>query len=61
MAVQISVGEKFSCFTFSNFTLSAEVPQDVQLGANLWASRNLPVAVEGHWREWLGSLKIEEI
>lgn len=61
MAIWINVGEKFSCFAFSNFSLGTGLPEDFRLDAELWASRALPVAVEGHWREWLGSLTIEAI
>lgn len=41
--------------------MDASVPEALNLGDGLFASRNLGLDVPGHWKEWLGSLAWEEL
>lgn len=59
--MQIEIGEKFSCLAFTDFSLAEEFPAELKLDEGAWALRTLPVDIEAHWKEWLGSLRIEEL
>lgn len=57
----IDIGEKFSAFCFTNLSISSDIPETLELGSGICAARRLPVEFANHWRDWLGSLKIEAI
>jgi|SRR3990172_1002270 len=59
--MEIEIGEKFSCLTFNGFSLADEFPDELALDEDTWALRGLPVGLEAHWQEWLGSLRIDEL
>ena len=60
MAVRIESGEKFSCFAFTHFSVRDDVPDELGV-SSVWVLRSLPVDVESHWREWLGSIQIDAL
>jgi len=59
--MQIEIGEKFSCINFTGFSVAEAVPSEFRLDGATWALRSFPVGLEAHWREWLGSLRTNEI
>lgn len=59
--MEIEIGEKFSCLTFTGFSLAEQFPDELELDEGTWALRGLPVGLEDHWREWLGSLRANDI
>ena len=59
--MQIEIGEKFSCLTFTGFSVADVFPGQLRLAGGTWALRGLPVGLEAHWREWLGSVRTNEI
>jgi hypothetical protein len=61
MAVQIALNEKFACFAFTNYSLAANMPAEVQLSPRLWVARSLDLDVAKHWDEWMGSVRMDAL
>lgn len=64
IAVESGVGDLILVEGYTRATAYAIVGPPGPVGffiGIVWASRALPVAVEGHWREWLGSFRSDEI
>jgi hypothetical protein len=59
--VNINTSEKFSAYCFVNFSVSPQVPDSLQLGNGLWMLSRLPIEISDHWRDGLGSWKLEDI
>ncbi len=59
--MNINTSEKFSAYCFVNFSVSPQVPDSLQLGNGLWMLSRLPIEISDHWREGLGSWKLEDI
>ena len=57
----IAPDDKFACFAFILYGIAEDVPEEVQLGPRLWATRTLPLDVAKHWDEWLGSAKMSSV
>ena len=59
--MQIEIGEKFSCLTFTGFSVADVFPGELRVDEGTSALRGLPVGLEDHWQEWLGSLRAKDI
>lgn len=59
--MQIEIDEKFSCLTLTDFSMAEQFPGELRLDECTWALRYLPVGLEDHWQEWLGSLRAKDI
>ena len=59
--MNINHSEKFSAYCFVNFSVSPQVPDSLKLGNGLWMLSRLPIEISDHWRDGLGSWKLEDI
>ena len=59
--MNINSNEKFSAYCFVNFSVSPQVPDNLELGNGLWVLSRVPIEISDHWRAGLGSWKLEDI
>jgi hypothetical protein len=58
---KIASGEKYAIMALPGCWIADDLPEELQLADGLWASRRLPIKVDEHWKDWLGSLMIERL
>lgn len=56
----IKSGQKFS-FVGLSVNVDDKLPQDMPFQQGLWATRQLPVALDDEWKKWIGSIRSERI
>lgn len=61
MLLKIAPSEKFACFVLTRCWMQDGAPDELQLGANTWATRSLDVKIAEHWPAWLGSVTTDEL
>jgi len=61
MPFPLPVGHKFSCIALSFVRVVPELRAPVDLGDGLWILPEPPFEFETHWREWLGSVRTEQL
>jgi hypothetical protein len=59
--MRIAPGEKFACYAFTRCWLADGVPREIELRPRLWAATSLDFDVAEHWRNWLGSITVDEL
>lgn len=59
--MNVAPGHKFACWYLSRAAFPVGPPEDVDLGDGVLVARSLRVELEPHWREWLGTIALEEI
>ena len=59
MPFPLPVGHKFSCVALANAGVARELRTAIDLGDELWVLFEPPFELEGHWREWLGTVRAE--
>jgi len=54
-------GEKFGVLAIEG--VYSTIPEDaaVQLSDGTWVHTRLPVKIGSHWREWIGTLRLERL
>src|SRR5262249_8981714 len=57
----IELNDKFACFAYDFYGLSKDMPDEVQLAPGLWAFRRFDLDVAKHWKEWMGSIKLDAL
>lgn len=57
----LELNEKYGSVVLPSILISDDLPNDNQISADLWISREAPFGIPQHWRDWIGSLKIESI
>jgi hypothetical protein len=61
MPFPLPVGHKFSCVALANAGVVRELRTLVDLGDGLWILFEPPFEFEAHWREWLGTVRVEHL
>src|SRR5262245_29911319 len=61
MPFLLPAGHKFSCIALSFVRVVPELRTPIDLGDGLWILREPPFEFETHWREWLGSVRTEQL
>jgi len=59
MPFALPVGHKFSCIALANAGVVRELRTPIDLGDGLWIVLEPPFDFEAHWREWLGTSRVE--
>jgi hypothetical protein len=54
-------GEKYAIIALSNVKVDESLPQEVQLSSEFWVTRSLPVNLDSHWRQWIGSIQADKL
>ncbi|EEF27717.1 conserved hypothetical protein [Ricinus communis] len=58
----IPVGEKYALIALPRIPLdAANLPDDIELAPGLWFAQKLPFGLERHWREWIGTVRADQI
>jgi len=58
---EIAPGDKYAIMALPGCWIADDLPEELQLADELWASRRLPITVDEHWKDWLGSLMIDRL
>lgn len=61
MAVDIPTGHKFAFVALDNAGVAREMQGEIQLGPGICIAFGAPLDLQDHWREWLGSLQVEQL
>jgi hypothetical protein len=59
--VKVAPGARFACWFFGNAEIDDELGDDTPIADDVYISRRLDVDVKSRWREWLGSLAMDEV
>jgi hypothetical protein len=59
--MKIAPNEKFACFVLTRCWMQDGVPEELQLGPAMWASRTPDLKMAEHWPKWLGSITMDEL
>jgi hypothetical protein len=59
--MNVNVNAKFGVFFLSGCHSTADFPQEEELEPGLWVSQGVGFEFAEHWREWIGSLAVEEM
>lgn len=59
--LEFAVSDKYGLIALANIRLEETVPSEIELAPNLWITRSLPIALDSHWREWVGSIEAERL
>src|ERR1700730_10038432 len=59
MSFPLPVGHKFSCVALANAGVSRELRTSIDVGDGLWILFEPPFEFNAHWREWLGTVRVE--
>jgi len=59
--MQVAPDAGFSGWFFTGAEVQADVPEDAEVGDGVYVARNLGVEIQAHWKDWLGSILIDEI
>lgn len=59
--IQIPPGHKYATLALHIERLKLQFSDPLQLDANLFATRELPLAMPDHWKTWLGTLRVDEL
>ena len=59
MPFPLPVGHKFSCVALANAGVARELRTSMEVGDGLWVLFEPPFEFEAHWREWLGTVRVE--
>jgi hypothetical protein len=51
--------EKYGLIALPNIRIDDSLPKEVQLAHDLWVTRSLPLAIDSHWRQWIGSIQAD--
>jgi len=54
-------GEKYAIIAFSNVRVDDSLSQEIQLSSEFWVTRSLPVNLDSHWRQWIGSIQADSL
>jgi hypothetical protein len=52
---------KFALVAFTNVCTNLPNEHIQQLAYGTWVCQKLPISIEAHWKEWLGTLRLEEL
>src|SRR5258708_781903 len=55
----IEKGDKFALLTI--FRASVEIKENIEIDKDFWILQKSPITIINHWKDWLGSMQIEEI
>jgi hypothetical protein len=58
-ALSLPPGHKFSCVALANAGVARELRASIDLGDGLWILFEPPFEFAPHWREWLGTVRVE--
>lgn len=60
--MHVAPNAKFAAFFLSRCDVAGTLPEyDMEVDPGVWAGRRLGIDTAGHWREWLGSLALDEM
>jgi hypothetical protein len=57
----ILADHKYACFAFCRFPVGGDVPDVQEVSSGVWVLRRPPVDPDRHWRDWLGSLRLDYV
>ena len=56
-----NVGEKFAIISLKGIDIADNMPAQLTLPNNYFASTKLPIQLDKHWKEWLGTILTKKI
>lgn len=59
--IAIPAGHKYATLALRVTHVTPRSTEPLDLGDDLWVTRELPVALPDHWRGWLGSIHVDEL
>lgn len=59
--MNIPEGFKYALISAPDLSCDASVLASTELGSGLWATRQLPLDLPKHWKDWLGTLKTDRL
>jgi hypothetical protein len=59
--MHVAPNEKYAAFFMSRCAVGADIPDEAEIGPRIWVSRTFGIEAEDHWREWLGSVVMDEM
>jgi hypothetical protein len=59
--IEIPPAHKYAILALDTNHVDLQFTEPLDLGDDLWVTGEMPVAVPDHWREWLGSLRVDEL
>jgi hypothetical protein len=58
---RIEESEKYAIIALPNLRVANSLPPEVHLTPEFWIVRSLPVNLDSHWRQWIGSLQVDAL
>ena len=61
MPFPLPVGHKFGCIAFTFVSVGRTLRDPIDLGDGIWVLFEPPFEFNNHWKEWLGSVRVEHL